>query len=162
MRSQIRYQHEIYEVVCTPSDFDTCLSLQDRVSWQSIHLLCLWPWLTSNFPLKQILSPDQTGIMDRYYQRHKNIDQWQQERKHFVCRIRANTKKTLIRTNEAKPDSIVFYDAIVLLGTTGVNQTEKELRVVGYKVDGVNYWIAPTAMILQPSILPWSMNSAGT
>jgi len=54
----------------------------------------------------------------------------------------ANTKKTVIEANEMKPDSIAFYDAIVLLGNPGVNQTEKELRLVGYKVDNVNYWVA--------------------
>jgi hypothetical protein len=80
--------------------------------------------------------------MDRYYQCHKNFDQWQQDEKHFVCRIRANTKKTLIRANDVKPGSIVFYDAIVLLGTPGVNQTEEEFRVVGYGVDNVNCWVA--------------------
>lgn len=90
----------------------------------------------------QIILPGQTGVMDRYYQCHKNFDQWQREGKHFVCRIRANTKKKVIKANEIKDDSIVFYDAIVLLGTPGVNQTEKELRVVGYRVDNVNYWVA--------------------
>ena len=90
----------------------------------------------------QIISPGQTGVMDRYYQCHKNFDQWQQEGKHFVCRIRANTNKKVIKANEIKADSIVFYDAIVLLGTPGVNQTEKELRLVGYRVDNVNYWVA--------------------
>lgn len=92
--------------------------------------------------VSQILSQGQTGIMDRYYQCHKNFDQWQTEGKHFICRIKTKTTKTLIRTNELKPDSIVLYDAIVLLGTPGVNQTEKELRVIGYRVDSVNYWIA--------------------
>ena len=80
--------------------------------------------------------------MDRYYQCHSNFDQWQRDKKDFVCRIRANTKKKMIRANKVKPDSIVFYDAIVLLGTPGINQTEKELCVVGYKVDGVYYWVA--------------------
>jgi hypothetical protein len=92
--------------------------------------------------VSQILSPGQTGIMDRYYQCHKNFDQWQKDGRHFVCRIKSKTKKTVIKANEVKPDSIVFYDAIVLLGTPKVNQTEKPLRLVGYKVDGVNYWIA--------------------
>jgi len=92
--------------------------------------------------VSRIISPGQTSVLDRYYQCHKNFDQWQQERKHFVCRIRANTNKTVIEANEIKPDSIVFYDAIVLLGTLGVNQTEKELRLVGYRVDNVNYWVA--------------------
>ena len=90
----------------------------------------------------QILSPGQTGIMDRYYQCHKNFDQWQKENKHFVCRIKAKTTKRLITANEVNPDSIVFYDSLVLLGTPYVNQTEKPVRVVGYKVDNINYWLA--------------------
>lgn len=92
--------------------------------------------------VSRILAPGETGVMDRYYQRHKSFDEWQAEKKHFICRIKASTKKTLLRTNEVRPDSIVFYDAVVLLGTPGVNQTEKEVRVVGYHVDGVDYWIA--------------------
>jgi hypothetical protein len=92
--------------------------------------------------VSQILSPGQTGILDRYYQCHKNFDQWQTQNKHFVCRIKANTKKTVISTHELKPGGIVFYDAIVLLGTQNVNQTEKHVRLVGYTVNSVNYWIA--------------------
>ena len=30
----------------------------------------------------------------------------------------------------------------MLLGTKGVNQTEKELRLVGYRIDGRDYWVA--------------------
>jgi hypothetical protein len=89
-----------------------------------------------------ILSPGETGVMDRYYQRHKSFDEWQAKKKHFICRIKASTKKTILRTNDVLPGSIVFYDAIVLLGTPGVNQTEKEVRVVGYHVDGIDYWVA--------------------
>jgi hypothetical protein len=92
--------------------------------------------------VSQIISPGQTSVLDRYYQCHNNFDQCQRERKHFVCRIRANTHKTVIKANEINPQSIVFYDAIVLLGTPGVNQTEKELRLVGYRVNNVNYWVA--------------------
>ena len=92
--------------------------------------------------VSQILLPGQTGIMDRYYQCHKNFDQWQEEEKHFVCRIKAKTTKTLITSYDINPDSIIFYDALVLLGTPGVNQTKKPVRVVGYKVNNVNYWIA--------------------
>lgn len=92
--------------------------------------------------VSQILSPGQTGILDRYYQCHKNFDLWQTEKKHFVCRIRENTTKIVISVNPVKPGSIVFYDAVVLLGTKGVNQTAKELRVVGYRVDNKEYWVA--------------------
>jgi hypothetical protein len=92
--------------------------------------------------VSKILSPGQTGVMDRYYQCHKDFDLWQTEEKHFVCRIKKKTTKSIIRINPVKPESIVFYDAIVLLGTKGVNQTEKELRVVGYRVDNKEYWVA--------------------
>lgn len=89
-----------------------------------------------------ILSPGQTGVMDRGYQCHKSFDQWQNEGKHFVCRIKANTKKSCMQMNPILADSIVFYDSIVLLGTPGVNQTQNEVRVVGYRVDNVDYWVA--------------------
>ena len=92
--------------------------------------------------VSQIISPGQTSVLDRYYQRHKNFDQWQTERKHFVCRIKENTTITIIKANTVKPGSIVFYDAVVLLGTKGVNQTEKELRVVAYRVANKEYWVA--------------------
>jgi hypothetical protein len=39
-------------------------------------------------------------------------------------------------------DSIVFYDAKVLLGQAGQKQTKKALRLVGYTVDGTKYWVA--------------------
>lgn len=89
-----------------------------------------------------ILSPGQTGVMDRGYQAHDLFDLWQEEKKYFICRIKAGTKKTCIEVKEINPDSNVFYDAIVLLGTPGVNQTKKPVRVVGYIVDGINYWVA--------------------
>ena len=92
--------------------------------------------------VSMILSPGQTGVMDRGYQSHDLFDRWQEEKKHFVCRIKASTSKTCIEAKEIHPESIVFYDAIVLLGTPGVNQTKKPLRLVAYTVDGINYWVA--------------------
>ncbi len=90
----------------------------------------------------RILSPGQTGIMDRGYQCHADFDRLQKENKFFVCRIKASTSKTSLKSHPVDPDSIVFYDATVLLGTPGVNQTQKQLRLVAYLVDGVEYWIA--------------------
>jgi len=92
--------------------------------------------------VSQILSAGETGVMDRYYQCHKDFDLWQGESKHFICRIRANTRKTELRTNPVKAASIVFYDGVCLLGTQGVNQTEKPVRIVGYRVGRKAYWIA--------------------
>ncbi len=36
----------------------------------------------------------------------------------------------------------MFYDSVVLLGTPGVNQTKTPVRVVGYTIAGVNYYVA--------------------
>lgn len=92
--------------------------------------------------VSMILSPGQTGVMDRGYQAHNRFDQWQEEGKHFVCRIKASTRKKRIKGHEINPNTNIFYDSIVLLGTPEVNQTKKPLRVVGYTVDGTKYWIA--------------------
>jgi hypothetical protein len=92
--------------------------------------------------VSMILSPGQTGVMDRGYQAHDRFDSWQEEGKHLVCRIKASTRKKSIKDNEINPDSNIFYDAIVLLGTPGVNQTKKPIRLVGYTVDGTKYWVA--------------------
>jgi hypothetical protein len=91
---------------------------------------------------EKIIGKGQTGVMDRGYQCHQWFDQWQIDEKQFVCRIKEGTTKTIIRENTVIPDGIVFYDAVVLLGTKGPNQTKEELRVVGYRVDGKDYWIA--------------------
>ena len=89
-----------------------------------------------------ILAPGQTGVLDRGYQCHKNFDTLQEMNKHFVCRIKANTHKECIEKFITNPDSIVFYDARVLLGKTELSRTKKELRVVGYKINGTKFWVA--------------------
>jgi hypothetical protein len=92
--------------------------------------------------VEQILAPGDTGVTDRGYQSHQLFDALQAAFKHFICRIKASTEKTVIRINYVEPGSIVFYDAIVLLGSAACNQTKTEVRLVGYRVAGVNYWIA--------------------
>jgi len=89
-----------------------------------------------------ILSKDQTGVMDRGYQSHKDFDLLQEEGKHFVCRIKATTNKTVLEEYAVDPESNIFYDALVKLGTPGQNQTNKPVRVVGYKIGRVKYYVA--------------------
>jgi len=91
---------------------------------------------------ERLVAPGQTGVYDRYYQCYKNFDDWQDQGRHFVCRIKASSRKTELSVNPVAADSHVFYDARVLLGTKDVNQTEREVRVVGYKVDRKSYWVA--------------------
>jgi len=93
--------------------------------------------------VSQILAPGQTGIMDRGYQCHHCFDQWQEEGKHFACRIKSNTVRTCLEKYSTSQGSIVFYDAKVLLGQeSSGNQTQRPVRLVGYRADGKNYWIA--------------------
>jgi len=92
--------------------------------------------------VSMILSPGQTGVLDRGYQAHEYFDIWQKEGKYYICRIKASTHKTRIKNNDINPDSNIFYDAIVLLGTPGANQTKKPVRLIGYAVDGTKYWVA--------------------
>jgi hypothetical protein len=90
-----------------------------------------------------ITSAGQTVVGDRGYQEHALFDYLQTQDKHFVIRIRASTNKTVVKANNVAPDSIVFFDAEVLLGTEeNKNQSQKPVRLVGYHVDGVDYWIA--------------------
>ncbi len=91
----------------------------------------------------QILSPGQTGIGDRGYQEHALFDSLQAEGKSFVIRIKTNTSRICLEENEVNEESIIFFDAEVLLGTPqNNNQTKQSVRLVGYRVDGVEYWVA--------------------
>ena len=84
-----------------------------------------------------------TVVADRGYQEHALFDYLQDQNKHFIIRIKASTVKTVVSANDVCPDSIVFYDAEVLLGTKeNKNQSQKPLRLVGYRIEGVDYWIA--------------------
>jgi hypothetical protein len=90
----------------------------------------------------EILSDGQTGVMDRGYQCHKNFDLWQDQNKYFLCRIQDKTEKTIVREDEVPPNSMFFFDGLVLLGIPGKNRSQKPLRLVGYKIAGKTYWIA--------------------
>ena len=90
----------------------------------------------------QLVEPGQTAVMDRGYQAHQRFDQWQEALRHFVCRIKENTRNEVLEKYPLVAGSAVFFDAKVLLGTPGVNQTKAPVRLVGYQVDDVTYWIA--------------------
>jgi hypothetical protein len=92
--------------------------------------------------VSQLLSPGQTGIMDRNYQCYRHFDLWQEQGLQFVCRIKAGTIKTCLETYAIPEGSPVFYDALVRLGAPRANQTQRPLRVVEYLVDGKKYWVA--------------------
>jgi len=90
----------------------------------------------------QLLSPGQTGVMDRNYQCYHNFDLWQANGLHFVCRIKAASIKTCLETYAIPEGSPVFYDALVRLGAPRASQTQQPVRVVGYRVEDQEYWVA--------------------
>jgi hypothetical protein len=92
--------------------------------------------------VSSIIEPGQTGVLDRGYQAHNLFDQWQQDGCHFVCRIKEATHKEILQEFPVKENSIVFFDAMVLLGTPNVNQTQKPVHLVGYNIEGKSYWVA--------------------
>ncbi|MBM9521309.1 IS4 family transposase [Desulforhopalus vacuolatus] len=92
--------------------------------------------------VSKIINPGQTGVLDRGYQAHKLFDQWQLDGCHFVCRIKRNTRKTIIEELPVEENSHVFFDANVLLGTPYINQSTEPLRLVGYNIAGKQYWVA--------------------
>lgn len=92
--------------------------------------------------VKKLVEPGQTVVADRYYQCHKNFDEYQSEERHFVIRIKKSTRKTIIENRTVAEESHVFLDVIALLGTKGQNQTKKPVRVIGYRVDSIEYYVA--------------------
>ena len=101
-----------------------------------------------------VTSAGQTAVADRGYQEHALLDDLQTNGKYFVIRIRANTTKTVIHENEIKPDSIVFFDAEVLLGT---EENKKESESCGFKSKTSSAW----AMRRQILKLPKNKNISG-
>lgn len=90
----------------------------------------------------KIIEPGQTAVLDRGYQAHHLFDQWQSDECHFVCRIKSKTHKEILTEQQIPEESKVFFDAKVLLGTPGINQTQKPLRLVGYTIEDTDYWVA--------------------
>jgi hypothetical protein len=99
----------------------------------------------------QLLAPGQTGIMDRNYQCYRNFDLWQELGRHFVCRIKAGTIKACLETYAVPEGGLVFFDALVRLGAPTASQTQQPVRVVGYWVDGKEYWLATSRFDLPPA-----------
>ena len=90
----------------------------------------------------QLLSPGQTGVMDRNYQCYRHFDLWQDQGLHFVCRIKASTIKTCLETYAVPEAGPVFFDTLMRLGAPSAHQTQRPVRVVGYRVEDKKYWLA--------------------
>ena len=89
----------------------------------------------------QLLEKGQTGVMDRNYEEHRQFDIWKEEGKFFVCRIRKNIIKTILRRLPIPEKSNIFFHAEVYLGDDP-HRTRYPVRLIGFKVGRKTFWIA--------------------
>lgn len=92
--------------------------------------------------VSSLVQPGQTAVLDRGYQDHERFDRWQEEGRHFICRIKENTHRTIIEELPLAVNSPASFDTKVILGVSSGKQTENPVRVVGFEFGGVNYLIA--------------------
>lgn len=92
--------------------------------------------------VSQLIDLGQTAVLDRGYQSHYLLDQWQDDVCYFFRRIKGKRKKVVLQDFPLSGNTHIFFDAQVLLGTPSVNQTKKPVRLVGYTVADIQYWVA--------------------
>jgi hypothetical protein len=88
-----------------------------------------------------ILEPGQTGVLDRGYQDHDRFDEWIDDKKHFVARLKNNTKWDVIDRLPFDKGGKIFFFAKVLLGDEN-HKMRHPLYLVGFRVRKKLFWVA--------------------
>jgi len=88
-----------------------------------------------------ILEPGQTGIVDRGYQNHDRFDEWIDDGKHFVARLKSNTKWDIIEKLPFNKNSRVFFFAKVWLGDEN-HKMRHPVYLVGFRVGKKKFWVS--------------------
>ena len=91
--------------------------------------------------VSRILEPGQTGVMDRGYQDHTRFDQWIEDGKHFVARLKNNTKWEIVEELPFEKGGKIFFFAKVQLGDEN-HGMEHPVYLVGFRVRKKIYWVA--------------------
>jgi hypothetical protein len=92
--------------------------------------------------VETLVRPGQTAVMDRYYQCHADFDQWSSHGRKYVCRIKENTTKYVVKNNPVPLGSSVLSDEWVILGSSKKTYTRTPVRLVIIQVENKVYWIA--------------------
>jgi hypothetical protein len=87
------------------------------------------------------LEKGETGVVDRGYQDHQRFDDWIEEDKHFVARVKKNTQYEIRQHLPFQKGSSIFFFAQVVLGGTA-HQMTHPVFLVGFKSRGKVYWVA--------------------
>ena len=88
-----------------------------------------------------ILESGQTGVVDRGYQDHSRFDEWIDEKKHFVARLKNNTKWEVLEKLPFDKNGEVFFFAKVQLGDEN-HRMQHPVYLVGFRVGKKIFWIA--------------------
>lgn len=88
-----------------------------------------------------ILEPGQTGVLDRGFQDHAVFDEWIDDGKHFVARLKSNTRWEVLEHLPFKSGGKIFFFAKVLLGDEN-HRMRHPVYLVGYRIGKKVYWVA--------------------
>lgn len=88
-----------------------------------------------------ILESGQTGVVDRGYQDHDRFDEWIDDKKHFVARLKNNTKWDIIETLPFTKGGKIFFFAKVWLGDEN-HKMRHPVYLVGFRVRKKVFWVA--------------------
>ncbi len=91
--------------------------------------------------VSHLLEEGETGVLDRGYQDHQRFDGWIEEGKHFVVRLKKNTKREVLEHLPFQKGTSIFFFAKVLLGDT-LHKMTYPVYLIGFKSRGKTYWIA--------------------
>ena len=91
--------------------------------------------------VSSILRPGETGVLDRGYQDHHRFDSWCEDGKHFVARIKKNTRWKVISELPFDKGEGIFFFAQVQLGDKYHSMTHP-VYLVGFRSRRKIYWVA--------------------
>ena len=111
--------------------------------------------------VSKIISDDQTGVTDRGYQCHKRFDQWQDDDKKFICRIKASTKKTIIKKKNLPPIALSFSMQLCCLARLASIKPKGLYALLAMRLTKSNTGSLPIATTYQPSKSPPPTSFAG-
>jgi hypothetical protein len=113
--------------------------------------------------VETLVPPHHTGILDRYYQCHADLDRWHSQGRFYVCRIKVNTGKLAVGKVTEFPQGKIISDEMVVLGSSDKTYTHTPVRLVIFRAGEKIYWIATNRLDLTPEqiaeiyLLRWSI-----
>lgn len=90
--------------------------------------------------VSEILEPGQTGVLDRGFQDHTMFDKLIDEGKHFVARVKINTKWEVLEKLPFKKGGRIFFFAKVFLGDEN-HRMGHPVYLIGYRIGKKLYWV---------------------